>query len=107
MNGGGGGGNGKQHPNPSILIQKCKNLKLANLKKEQNLNFLAQIISNLYHDSLPIIQTYARNERDNEEEDESSDSSEESVSEIDGLPELKINSSIDYVEDDEHPTIYH
>merc|ERR1719203_2735568 len=54
--------NNVKHPKPSILIQKCKNLKVANIKKDESLHFLAQIISNLYHNSLPIIQSYARHQ---------------------------------------------
>merc|ERR1712228_401184 len=119
-----------KQPKPSILIQKCKNLKHSNLKKDESLNFLAQIISNLYHNSLPIIQNYAHRQNNGQHNDESSDSSQDSVSEIDGVPHssksqesqnrnllnanLLIatppNSSMDYEEDDDesmHPMIYH
>ena len=71
---------------PSTLVKQCKVLKNKLNERDENLNYLAQIISSMYNNSLPIIQQTLHNQtnRDDDEDDDDDEEDEDEDEDEDG-----------------------
>eukprot|EP01083_Nonionella_stella_P067162 177428_1 len=54
---------------PSQLVAHTKQLKRIIIEKDQSLGFLSQIILNMYHNALPIIQQISHEDEEEEDDD--------------------------------------